>query len=119
VSDNLTVLIIADLIMTFGMVFSISALFVLGKNISIVPQARSLVQSGPYRLVRHPLYLSEMVSLLGVVLARFTASAVALFFLLIACQVYRALQEENLLGGTFPEYESYCLRTSRFIPGVF
>ncbi len=119
ISYNPAIVIVANLIMIFGIFFSIWALFVLGKNFSIIPQARNLVQSGPYRMVRHPLYLGEMVSVLGVVLARFTASTVAVLFLLISCQVYRAIQEENLLGGIFPEYKSYCLRTARFIPGVF
>jgi protein-S-isoprenylcysteine O-methyltransferase Ste14 len=38
----------------------------LGRSISILPQARQLVTSGPYAFVRHPLYLGEMTAMLGI-----------------------------------------------------
>lgn len=119
VSKNLLLIIISNIIMISGMTFSIYALFILGKNFSIIPQARGLVQRGPYRIVRHPLYAGELVALLGIVVARFTLLTVILFLLIAACQIYRAEQEESLLASQFPEYESYRLKTSRFIPGIF
>ena len=51
------IVFLADFMIVLGMVLSIYSLTSLGKNFSIIPQARKLVQSGPYRLVRHPLYL--------------------------------------------------------------
>jgi protein-S-isoprenylcysteine O-methyltransferase Ste14 len=118
-SANAVSVVLGNLIMISGMAFSIYALLVLGKSFSIIPQARGLVQSGPYRLIRHPLYVGEFVGMLGAVLARLTVPAIGILFLLAACQVYRSLKEEELLGGTFPEYKSYCRKTARFIPGVF
>ncbi len=119
-SGNSLIIFAANFIIISGLSFSLYALFVLGKSFSIIPQARRLVQDGPYRLVRHPLYLSEMVAVSGIVLTRYNISTLALFLLLILCQVYRALQEEILLMRTFPsEYENYCLKTPRFIPGIF
>ena len=111
--------IIADIIMIFGMVLSIYSLSVLGRNFSIIPQGRHLVQRGPYKLVRHPLYLGELITVFGIALAGFTTSKLFVYLLLIACQVYRALQEEELLRKMFPEYDEYCSRTVRFIPGIF
>ena len=91
----------------------------LGRSVSIIPQARSLVQNGPYKFVRHPLYLGELIAILGIVTARFSIYAMSVFCLLVALQIYRAMQEERLLAGTFPEYESYSLKRARFIPGIY
>ncbi|MBN2373053.1 isoprenylcysteine carboxylmethyltransferase family protein [bacterium] len=117
--DNASVVLIANLIMTLSMAFSAWALFTLGKSFSIIPQARGLVQNGPYRMVRHPLYLGEIVSVSGMFMARPAISTMAVLLLLVSCQIYRAFQEELLLNEIFPEYEVYRMKTARFIPGVF
>lgn len=56
------------LLLIAGIVFSIGALVVLGRSISLLPEARRLVTRGPYAFVRHPLYLGEMVALAGIAL---------------------------------------------------
>ena len=117
--NNLDIMLFADVVMIFGMAITLCSLSVLGRSVSIIPQARSLVQRGPYRIVRHPLYLGELIAILGIVMARFSLSAMSLFCLLTALQIYRAMQEERLLAGTFPEYKSYSLKRARFIPGIY
>ena len=116
---NPGVVAVADIIIIFGMILSIYSLGVLGRNFSIIPQARKLIQRGPYRLVRHPLYLGELIGVFGIVMAGFAIIKLIVYFFLIACQIYRAFQEEKLLVSVFPEYEDYCSKTARFIPGVF
>jgi protein-S-isoprenylcysteine O-methyltransferase Ste14 len=101
------------------MLLSIFALLALGRNLSIIPQARKLVRHGPYRLVRHPLYLGELTSVFGIVAAEVTLSKMMVFLLLIAAQIYRSLWEEKLLVNTFPEYKEYSSKKRRFIPGIF
>lgn len=118
-SDNFGILLSANLITIFGMIISLYSMGALGRSFSIVPQVRTLVQTGPYRLIRHPLYLGELISLSGIVLARFSISCMVIFCLITAMQIYRALEEERLLAGTFPEYESYSLKRARFIPGIY
>ncbi len=116
---KLELFLVADFTIMLGIALSIYSLSSLGRSFSIIPQARKLVQGGPYRLVRHPLYLGELIGLFGVVLIGLTILKIMLFFLIIMCQIYRAFEEEKLLTNVFPEYKDYCARTARFIPGVF
>src|SRR4051794_3919995 len=51
----------------------------LGRAFSLVPQARNVVQSGPYRWIKHPLYPSEEIVVLGVVLLYLTPLTALLF----------------------------------------
>ena len=54
------VLYLASLLLVIaGTVFAICAVLVLGRSISLLPEARRLVTKGPYALVRHPLYLGR------------------------------------------------------------
>ena len=79
----------------------------------------SLVVSGAFRLVRHPIYSGLVLSAVGWGL--FTASiaalvASALLFLLFAGKSQR---EEAWLGAEHPEYRAYQKRTKRLIPWVY
>ena len=83
-----------------------------------MPQARTLVRSGPYRLIRHPLYAGEIVAFGGAILLKFTIAKLGIFLLLTAIQCCRAIQEEKVIEETIPEYSAYKAATKRFIPGV-
>ena len=107
-----------DLLMVVGLGWSLFALAVLRKNISIIPQARRLVRSGPYAVVRHPLYVGEIVTAVGVVVGGFSWPALVLVVIWTALQVFRALHEEALLATVFAEYDGYRSTTPRFIPGL-
>jgi protein-S-isoprenylcysteine O-methyltransferase Ste14 len=91
----------------------------LGRNFSIVPQARRLVRAGPYAVVRHPLYLAEEVALLGVLVEFFSPLALAIFLTHGVLQIWRMLFEERLLRRTFPDFEDYARSTPRLIPYVW
>lgn len=106
-------------LMTLGMVFTVWSLMTLGKSFGVEPQVRTLVQDGPYRLIRNPLYVGEMVTLIGAVCFSPTLLKTAILVVLAAVQAYRAIQEEQLLADNLPEYAAYKLRTTRFVPGLF
>ncbi len=118
-SDNFAIMLLANLIAIFGLAISLYSLSVLGRNFSVIPQARMLVRTGPYRIVRHPVYLGELISTFGIVLARLSISAIVVFSLITILVIFRALHEEKLLAGTFPEYDPHFLKRARFIPGIF
>jgi protein-S-isoprenylcysteine O-methyltransferase Ste14 len=82
---------------------------------------QTLVQDGPYRLVRHPGYLGVLVLWLGAGLASANAP-VAAFIATVMGRAYRKRirSEEALLAATFgEEYVAYSRRTWRLIPWVY
>ncbi len=101
---------------------SLAAIFVyrwLGAAFSILPQARGLVTGGPYRYVRHPLYLAEFVFIAGVALEyRQPWPELAMLGISIV-QLPRMAFEERVLSEAFPDYRDYANRTARLIPGVY
>jgi protein-S-isoprenylcysteine O-methyltransferase Ste14 len=102
-----------------GMIMMLVTIRHLGGSFSLVPQARSVVQTGPYRWIKHPLYFSEQIAILGVVLQYLTPVTVIVFVLHIGVQVCRILYEEDLLRRNCPEYSSYEAKRWRLIPYVW
>jgi protein-S-isoprenylcysteine O-methyltransferase Ste14 len=91
----------------------------LGRSFSLVPQARSVVQTGPYRWIKHPLYFAEEIVIVGVVLQYLTPVTVIILVLHIGIQVCRILYEEDLLRRNCPEYCCYEASRWRLIPYVW
>lgn len=109
----------ADVLLVAGMAWAVWSLRYLGRNLSVIAQARGVADRGPYRLIRHPLYAGEIVSALGLALSAGTAAAFALWLALVAMQVYRARQEEKVLLAALPGYAGYRARTAALVPGIF
>jgi len=91
----------------------------LGRSFSLVPQARSVVETGPYRWIRHPLYLSEEIAIVGAALPSLTPAVVFILVIHFCVQVCRILYEEDLLRRTCPEYCSYEASRWRLVPYVW
>jgi protein-S-isoprenylcysteine O-methyltransferase Ste14 len=102
-----------------GMIMMLITIRHLGRSFSLVPQARSVVQTGPYRWIKHPLYFAEEVAILGVVLQHLTPVTVIVFIMHIGVQACRIFYEEDLLRRNCPEYFSYEASRWRFIPYVW
>ena len=97
-------------------VMSVLTVCFLGRSLSVMPEARQLVQSGPYAIVRHPLYLCEMLGTAAVALQYRSPPAAGLLLLAIALQVARARWEEGVLARAFPDFAAYRSQTSFLIP---
>ena len=114
-----TLAAVSALFLLVGNYLCIVVLLHLGRSLSIMAEARKLVTHGPYRLVRHPLYLAEEVATIGIFLQFLSWPAAAVLALHFGFQIARMLNEERVLGEAFPEYADYARRTARLIPGVW
>jgi len=83
------------------------------------PTAGGLVTSGPYALMRHPIYTSVCLFVVAGGLAHFSWTTAGCLGLTLAGSLARMLTEERLLLVTYPEYAEYARRTSRMVPYVF
>ncbi len=90
----------------------------LGESFAILPGMRTLVASGPYRFIRHPIYAGFGVTCVSFLLNDFSVHNLALLSTVFGCELYRVGREESLLGQE-PMYRDYCKAVPyRFIPGV-
>src|ERR1700757_2399159 len=121
--DEDTVRWLGVVLFAAGGALRIWPVFVLGRRFSglvAVQPGHALVTGGVYGVIRHPSYLGLLVNSLGWGLAFRSGIGVLLTALLIPPVFARIRAEERLLrsqvGG---EYEVYCNRTSRLIPGLY
>ena len=102
-----------------GLLWQFAAKLTLGRCFGLLPACRGIVVAGPYRLVRHPIYLGYLIGHVGFLLVNFSFVNVAVFGALYLAQVFRIVREERLLR-TSDDYLSYQMRVRwRLIPGVF
>src|SRR6201987_936488 len=100
-------LAVGDGVAVSGCLWSLVSVLALGRCFGVLPEARGLVQRGPYRFIRHPVYLGEMTAVAGLTLAAPVPRNVALLVVMVAAQMIRARFEERALRDAFPEYASY------------
>ncbi len=91
----------------------------LGRSFGIMIALRKVKTGGLYRVVRHPMYLTDTIWRTAFILQNPSSFNVALYLAATACYVYRAVLEERFLIQD-PEYQAYMERVRyRFIPGVY
>lgn len=105
-----------------GIAWQIFSKLTLGRSFGILPAVRGLVTGGPYRLVRHPIYLGYLVGHVGFLLSNFSLQNLGVLVLLYGAQTIRMLREEAVLrtGEQGADYIAYCARVRwRIVPFVF
>lgn len=118
-TDGGVAVLASDVLLIAGLTFAICSVLALGRCFGVLPDVRGLVVHGPYRLVRHPLYLGELTAVLGVALgSREPIGAAVVWVGCVGLQLVRTGYEERTIRAQFPEYAEYAARTKRLIPGV-
>lgn len=88
-------------------------------TIELAPDQK-VISSGPYALVRHPMYVGGLVMLLGVPIALGSWWAVLGFVVIGPAIAWRLIEEEKFLVRNLPGYEAYRSRVRyRLVPGVW
>jgi protein-S-isoprenylcysteine O-methyltransferase Ste14 len=111
--------VIAIWLVLAGWLLSAYVLTWLGRSFSITAQARRLVVRGPYSIVRHPLYVSEEIAMIGMVLLCLSPLAILIAAVQWMFQLRRMTHEERVLRKAFPEYRDYAALTPKIIPRQF
>jgi protein-S-isoprenylcysteine O-methyltransferase Ste14 len=88
----------------------------LGRSFSVMPEARRLITSGPYSIVRHPLYLFELLGVVGILLQVRSLAGIMLLASIVALQIARARWEEAVLDRAIPEFTAYRRQVPFLIP---
>jgi len=99
-----------------GPAVAIWSILFLGRSFGIFVVVRKVILDGPYRWVRHPMYLGYIFMLVGLALVNFSAVYLVLVSTHIGLLVYRARLEEARLSEHSAEYRDYTKRTGFILP---
>ncbi len=106
-------------LVTFSAFLSLAALLSIGKRFGVRPALRGLTVNGPYRLVRHPMYLSYFIADIGYLLQEWNVGAVLIAAAGWASLVYRIYAEERMLAQ-HSDWVAYVGRVRRrLVPGLW
>lgn len=112
-------LLAGEALQILGLTVVIAGMVALNRSFGLLPAHRGIRSSGPYRLVRHPLYAGYTLTTVGYVLNHPSAANGVIFVTALAFQLLRIRNEERLLA-TDPEYAAYAARTRwRLAPFVY
>jgi protein-S-isoprenylcysteine O-methyltransferase Ste14 len=104
-----------------GLVLAVRGMSDLREALTPLPYPRQdaqLVETGVYRLVRHPIYGGLILAALGWGLCSASAATLALAVVLLGFFELKSRLEENWLEERFPDYPAYRARTRRLIPWI-
>lgn len=113
---------VADLIVAvgFGIVFAVFRENTYTAATIQVASGQTVVSTGPYAVVRHPMYAGALLMLLATPVALGSWWGVLLFLPIGLVIVWRLLDEERYLAANLAGYVEYCARVRwRLIPGVW
>jgi protein-S-isoprenylcysteine O-methyltransferase Ste14 len=114
--------VLGTVLLAAGLGFSVWARRHLGRNWSthvVVKEDHTLIRTGPYRYVRHPIYTGILLAFLGMVATIGEWRGVVAFACVLVSFSVKSRQEEARMRETFPEYAQYQRETKALVPGVY
>lgn len=105
-----------------GLLTALMSYRALGRNFRVYAAPRrsgTLVTSGIYSRVRHPMYTGVILMFLGYLLFFGSIISVPLWVAFSVLYILKSVKEERILAERFPDYDDYCRRTWKFVPYVY
>lgn len=90
-----------------GTLWQFAAKLVIGRSFGLLPALRGVAVGGPYRIVRHPIYLGYLVGHIGFLLVNFSWRNLIVLSVLYVVQVLRIRREEAILSTNSADYRLY------------
>lgn len=118
--DAIAIRLVGLAIYSLGLLTAIIGRVQLGDNwvdledFTVLP-GQDLVKTGLYRYIRHPIYIGDALLVIGLQLA-LNSWLVIIGLALLPIIYKQALDEENILSRSFPEYRNYQKQTKMFVP---
>ncbi len=123
VPHDAALMIMADFFCLSGLAGAIWARRTIGGNWSgdvVIKENHTLVEYGPYRWVRHPIYTGMLLMMLGTAMATGHIGDILGWVLILCGLLVKLKQEESLMLSHFPDaYADYMSRVKRLIPYVY
>ena len=114
--------ILGAAILLAGVLLLAMAIFRLGSNLTAVPYPKdegTLIETGPYRLVRHPMYCGGILISLGWAFLVHGWLTLGYAIILLVFFDIKSRREEKWLQAKFPGYDGYRKRVRKLIPFVY
>jgi protein-S-isoprenylcysteine O-methyltransferase Ste14 len=114
--------VVGLLILTVGGVFGTGGMLALGRNLTPFPkpiEGGSLVTTGVYGIVRHPIYTGLILGTLGLTLFRANLLGLALAAALFIFFDLKSRREELWLCDAYAGYADYQRRVKKLIPWIY
>jgi protein-S-isoprenylcysteine O-methyltransferase Ste14 len=87
-------------------------------NIHAEPKEGSMISSGPYKFIRHPMYASALVIIWSGILGHFSTVNLIIAVIVTIVVTIRIITEEQFLRARYPDYLNYSHNTKLIIPYI-
>ena len=88
-------------------------------RVTATPGSSSIIRSGPYHFVRHPMYAAVLLFIWSAVVSHLSVLTLAIGIAVTPVVIARVVVEDRLLRARFPEYGEYARSTKALVPYVF
>lgn len=109
-------------ILLISFVLALWAMLIMKFNFNAAPEVlpgMTLKKSGPYKLIRHPMYTSIFGLTIPWVINDFSYFRLFILVVLLVNQLIKINSEEKLLSEKFPDYSEYKKHTKKIIPYIY